>query len=112
MLSILKTWVYGFTGIATVMSFMPFAAMLVFLAPFYEISPIQIHFIVKGTKEEEEEDDKQRSNDDDKQRSTDDDKQRSTDDDDETVKEDETVKNTASSTSSSEDSSDRPSETS
>jgi hypothetical protein len=111
MLSILKTWVYGFTGIATVMSFMPFAAMLVFLAPFYEISPIQIHFIVKGTKEDED-DDKQRSNDDkqrsndDKQRSNDD-KQRSNDDDD-----DETVKNTASSTSSSEDSSDRPSETS
>jgi hypothetical protein len=55
---IAKTWAFGAAAIATVMAFMPFAAVIIFLSPFYEISPIRVQLILaKNAEDEEDEND-------------------------------------------------------
>ena len=53
---IAKTWAFGAAALATVMAFMPFAAVIIFLSPFYEISPIRVQLILAKNAEDEEDD--------------------------------------------------------
>lgn len=43
---IAKTWAFGAAALATVMAFMPFAAVMIFLSPFFEISPVRVQLIL------------------------------------------------------------------
>ena len=77
---IAKTWAFGAAALATVMAFMPFAAVMIFLSPFYELSPVRVQLIL-AKKDEPETD----GNDADDEESDDEEDSVEEEDDDESV---------------------------
>jgi hypothetical protein len=64
--SAIKTWAFGAAAITTVLAFMPFAATMIFLSPFYDLSPIKVNLILCSEKDgTENENDNQGEDDDD-----------------------------------------------
>jgi hypothetical protein len=49
--SAIKTWAFGAAAITTVLAFMPFAATMIFLSPFYDLSPIKVNLILCSEKD-------------------------------------------------------------
>ena len=63
--SAIKTWAFGAAALTTVLAFMPFAATMIFLSPFYDLSPIKVNLILCSEKNEKEaEDDNEEQSDD------------------------------------------------